>query len=85
MNLHHSSAFGPNGYLYVAQYDNNLIRRISPNGDVSTLAGSGALASVDGTGTAASIAAPYGLTMDAYGRIYIAEIATNKIRKITPQ
>lgn len=73
------------GYLYVSEDTNNLIRRISPNGDVSTLAGSGTAASVDDTGTAASFAVPYGLTMDAYGRIYVAEISANKIRKITPQ
>jgi sugar lactone lactonase YvrE len=72
------------GNLYVADYGNNLIRKISPAGAVSTLAGSGNIGAINGTGTSASFNGPSGLAVDATGNVYVADAGNNLIRKITP-
>lgn len=71
------------GNLYVSDQGNNLIRKITPDGIVSTLAGSGAAAATDAIGTAASFNNPRGLAIDPSGNIYVADQANNLIRKIT--
>ena len=70
------------GNLYVADTDNNAIRRITPAGGVSTVAGlAGAIiGSVDGIGAAARFARPTGITTDAGGKIYIADTDNEVIR-----
>jgi sugar lactone lactonase YvrE len=70
--------------LYVADRDNQKIRKITPDGIVSTLAGSGTTGKTNGTGTAASFASPSALTVDAAGNVYLADTYNNLIRKITP-
>jgi gliding motility-associated-like protein len=72
------------GNLYVADTFNNLIRKISPAGDVITLAGSGSPGNANGTGTAASFNTPQNLTLDAAGNVYVTDLGNNLIRKITP-
>jgi hypothetical protein len=71
------------GNVYVADGVNNLIRKISPAGVVSTLAGNGTAGNLDGTGTAASFNDPAGLTVDVTGNVYVADANNNTIRKIT--
>jgi uncharacterized protein YjiK len=68
--------------LYVADSRSNLIRKISPTGDVTTFAGSGAEGSTNGNGTLASFNAPVGIAIDASGNLYIADSENNLIRKI---
>jgi sugar lactone lactonase YvrE len=70
-----------NGIVYVADFLNNKIRKITPDGTVTTLAGS-TYGSVDGPSNLAQFAGPIGLTVDSIGNIYVAE--SSKIRKITP-
>jgi len=69
------------GNLYVADSNNNKIRKITSLGEVTTFAGSGANISTDGTGTAASFVSPRGVAMDSSGNLYVSEAAN--IRKIT--
>jgi sugar lactone lactonase YvrE len=73
-----------NGNVYVADGGNNVIRKITAGGVVSTFAGSGSVDSADGIGTAASFNVPMGLAIDASGNIYVADYGNNRIRKITP-
>ncbi|TZF86380.1 T9SS type A sorting domain-containing protein (plasmid) [Pedobacter sp. BS3] len=72
------------GNLYIADRANNKIRKITPAGVVSTLAGSGVVGSADGTGASASFYNPYGVAVDTSGNIYVADRYNHKIRKITP-
>jgi sugar lactone lactonase YvrE len=71
------------GYLYVTDSNNNRIRKITPSGVVSTLAGTGDTGRNDGVGEMATFDVPSGITLDASGNIYITETAANRIRKIT--
>jgi sugar lactone lactonase YvrE len=69
--------------LYVADQGNNLIRRITPGGVVSTFAGSGVAGSTDGTGAAASFNAPTGIAFDTSGDLYVVDQGGHQVRKIT--
>ena len=71
------------GNVYVADHSNNKIRKITAAGLVTTLAGSGAYGSADGSGTAASFNNPSGVAVDSGGNVYVAEEFGHKIRKIT--
>ena len=72
------------GNVYVADVGNHRIRKVTPEGMVSTFAGSGSSGFADGTGTAAQFSIPYGVAIDAAGNIYVADANNCKIRKITP-
>ena len=72
------------GNVYVADQQNNTIRKVTPAGVVTTLAGSGTAGSANGTGTAASFDRPSGVATDAAGDVYVADVQNNLIRKITP-
>jgi gliding motility-associated-like protein len=72
------------GNLYVADAGNNAIRKITPQGIVSTLAGGGAVGFQDGKGAAALFHAPSGLVVDKQGNVFVADEDNEVIRKITP-
>lgn len=75
---------GPRGNIYVADEGNSSIRKITPEGIVSTLAGNGRFAFCDGVGKKAEFNAPGGLAVDAEGNLYIADYFNNCIRRVTP-
>lgn len=72
------------GNIYIADTNNNKIRKISNTGVVSTLAGSGSFGSANGIGAVASFKFPTGVAVDGTGNVYVADSFNNKIRKITP-
>ena len=71
------------GDLYVADHNNHRIRKITPAGVVTTLAGSGSYGFKDGTGKAASFYHPFGVAVDHLDNVYVTESAGNRVRKIT--
>jgi sugar lactone lactonase YvrE len=71
------------GNVYVADNSSNRIRKIvAATGVVTTLAGSGAFGSADGTGTAASFNTPNSVACDGSGNVYVADLNNQRIRKI---
>jgi hypothetical protein len=73
------------GNVYVADYYNQTIRKITPTGVTTTLAGTAGLSgSVDGTGPAARFDRPRGVATDSVGNVYVADYNDCTIRKITP-
>ncbi|HWZ15721.1 MAG TPA: gliding motility-associated C-terminal domain-containing protein [Mucilaginibacter sp.] len=74
------------GNLFVCDDYNRRIRKITPQGDVTTVAGSSTPGSFDGTGTSAGFAGVTGIIADNSGNLYVAESGTvSKIRKINAQ
>jgi hypothetical protein len=72
------------GNVYVADHDNNTIRKVTAAGVVTTLAGTaGAGGSADGMGAAARFGSPAGVTVDGGGTVYVADQDNSTIRKIT--
>ena len=71
------------GNVYVADYDNHRIRKITSAGVVTTLAGNGTAAFADGTGTSARFNSPQGVAVDSAGNVYVADYNNQRIRKIT--
>lgn len=72
------------GNVYVADANNNLIRKIDATGNVTTYAGSGKKGNTGGNGTAASFNYPSGVAVDAAGNVYVADAVNNLVRKISP-
>jgi sugar lactone lactonase YvrE len=73
------------GNLYVADTDNDTIRKIvASTGAVTTLAGlSGTAGSADGTGSVAQFNSPSGVAVDGTGNIYVADTLNHTVRKVT--
>ncbi|MEI6783873.1 MAG: immunoglobulin domain-containing protein, partial [Verrucomicrobiota bacterium] len=72
------------GNLYIADYGNNRIRRVDTNGIITTVAGKAAAgySGDGGAATNASLRNPYGVTLDGFGNLYIADTSNNRIRKV---
>ena len=70
------------GNLYVSDTGNNSIRKITPDGTVTTLAGTGQPGQTDGLATDAQFSQPEGIVVDAAGNVYVADTGNQRIRKI---
>jgi sugar lactone lactonase YvrE len=77
-------AFDASGNMYMVDGGNNLIRKVTPAGVVTTYAGSGTIGYQDGNAQTAEFAAPTGLAIDGAGDIFVADYGSNCIREITP-
>jgi hypothetical protein len=77
-------ALDSSGNLYVADVQSAKIRKITPAGVVTTLAGSGQKGSTDGPGTVAEFYGPVRLALDDSGYVYVTDAKfNNMVRKIT--
>ena len=85
LNVPLGIAVDATGNIYVADTFNNKIRMVSTTGIISNVAGTGAQGySGDGANaTAAELNAPYGVTVDATGNVYIADSYNNRIRMVS--
>lgn len=74
------------GNLYIADTNNHRIRKVGTDGNITTFAGNGNAADFGdgGPATSASLNSPEGLAIDNAGNIYVADTASHRIRKITP-
>ena len=82
-NFPEGIAVDASGNVYVGDYNNNMIRKITPGGAVTTLAGSTTPGSTNATGTSASFWNPFGVVVDNCGNVYVADSSNQLIRKIT--
>lgn len=77
-------AIDTSGNLYVSDEGFHKIRKITPSGIVTTLAGSGVAGNANGQGINASFNSPDGIAVDIAGNVYVADVQNHVIRKITP-
>lgn len=71
------------GNIYVADRYNNRVRKVTPSGEVTTIAGNVSSGFINGTGTGATFNQPADVAVDASGNLYVTEIGNHSVRKIT--
>jgi trimeric autotransporter adhesin len=77
-------AYGPDGSLYVAEQEGHVIRKLSPDGTVSVVAGIGreGYSGDNGPAVSARISSPRGIAVDTVGNVYFTDTANNRVRKV---
>jgi uncharacterized protein (TIGR03437 family) len=85
LNLPSGIALDAQGNVYVADSGNHVVRKISPAGTITTFAGTGVSGNLGdgGLATAAELASPAGISMDAQGNLYIADAGSGQVRLVT--
>jgi sugar lactone lactonase YvrE len=78
-------AVDASGALYVVEFSNHQIRKVTPEGDITTLAGDGTFGTRDGPGASAQFASPVYVAVNAAGTVYVADSGYHRIRKVTPE
>jgi len=78
-----SVAMDASGNVYISDRGNNVIRKVTKTGVISTFAGGGGALGDGGLATAASLNSPWGIAVDDSGNVYIADMADNRIRKVS--
>jgi uncharacterized protein (TIGR03437 family) len=86
LNNPKSMALDSNGYVYIADTNNNRIRKVAPDGIITTIAGQGpaTYSGDNGPATSATISFPHGIAVDASGNVYIADTGNNAVRLLKP-
>jgi sugar lactone lactonase YvrE len=77
-------AVDANGNVYIGDFNNQLIREITPAGQVTTLAGTGVAGNADGLATAATFRGPEQMVLDGQGNIYLGNAIGEEVREIFP-
>ena len=86
LNIPHGVAIDVSGNLYIAEFENARIRKVSPQGIITTVAGTGAhgFGGDGGPATAAQLNHPRGVAVDLSRNVYIADSSNHRIRKLSP-
>src|SRR5262245_59574507 len=86
LNLPSGVAVDPEGNMFIADSANRRIRKVAPDGMISTVAGTGVsgFGGDGGPATSAMIGATFGIAVDAKGSLYIADASNQRVRQITP-
>ncbi|MEV3852250.1 RICIN domain-containing protein [Streptomyces microflavus] len=81
-----SVAVDSTGALYVSEYGNHRVRKVSPDGNISTVAGVGTagFGGDGGPAESAQLNKPIGLVLDSTGTLYISDSANHRVRKVSP-
>jgi hypothetical protein len=77
---------GTDGNIYVADINNNMVRQVTPNGLVTTLAGNGKIGYLDGSGDKAEFSGPSGIAFTTSGNnnvLFVSDFGNNRIRKLS--
>jgi len=84
-------ALDAQGYLYICDTDNNFIRKVSPEGIITTIAGTTVNGLPDagfygdgGYATKALLNFPHGVAVDSAGNVYVSDTVNNRIRELKP-
>jgi hypothetical protein len=77
---------GPDGFTYIADYGNHRIRRVAPNGIITTYAGTGTcgFGGDGGAALSAQFCYPHSIAFDSANNMYVMDTSNQRVRKITP-
>jgi RHS repeat-associated protein len=84
LNAPHGLAVGPDGSLYIADQQNNRVRKLALDGTISTVAGNGTagFAGDAGPATQGQLAGPMSVAVAADGTLYVADTGNNRVRQV---
>jgi hypothetical protein len=86
LNQPFNTAIDAAGNLYIADELNSMVRKVTPGGTITTVAGTGTTAygGDGGAATSAELDLPFGVAVDGAGNLYVADTGNQRVRKVTP-